>query len=165
MNDKALPAWDLSDLYDGIEDEKIAADLEKYRAFCVEFAGRYKGRLSELDGAGIAAALKAYEQNSEIGSRVGGFAYLNMVTQMKNQAAVAFYQNISEKLTDYGKPVILFELELNRLPAATLKEWLKNKKVDFYKLRKEVSDYRLFNKATCMNNKYFSNHISCFMRI
>ena len=59
MNDKALPAWDLSDLYDGIEDEKIAADLEKYRAFCVEFAGRYKGRLSELDGAGIAAALKA----------------------------------------------------------------------------------------------------------
>lgn len=73
MNDKALPAWDLSDLYDGIEDEKIAADLEKYRAFCVEFAGRYKGRLSELDGAGIAAALKAYEQNSEIGSRVGRF--------------------------------------------------------------------------------------------
>ena len=89
MNDKALPAWDLSDLYDGIEDEKIAADLEKYRAFCVEFAGRYKGRLSELDGAGIAAALKAYEQNSEIGSRVGGFAYLNMVTHMKNQAAVS----------------------------------------------------------------------------
>lgn len=52
MNDKALPAWDLSDLYDGIEDEKIAADLEKYRAFCVEFAGGYKGRLSELDGRG-----------------------------------------------------------------------------------------------------------------
>ena len=105
MNDKALPAWDLSDLYDGIEDEKIAADLEKYRAFCVDFAGRYKGRLSELDGAGIAAALKAYEQNSEIGSRVGGFAYLNMVTQMKNQAAVAFYQNVSAVLnrTNYQK--------------------------------------------------------------
>ena len=117
MNDKALPAWDLSDLYDGIEDEKIAADLEKYRAFCVEFAGRYKGRLSELDGAGIAAALKAYEQNSEIGSRVGGFAYLNMVTQMKNQAAVAFYQNISEKLTDYSKPLIFLSLEINQLPA------------------------------------------------
>lgn len=32
-------------------------------------------------------------------------------------------------------------------------------------LRKEVSDYRLFNKATCMNNKYFTNHIRCFMRI
>ena len=56
MNDKALPAWDLSDLYDGIEDEKIAADLEKYRAFCVDFAGRYKGRLGELDGAGMPRA-------------------------------------------------------------------------------------------------------------
>lgn len=133
MNDKALPAWDLSDLYDGIEDEKIAADLEKYRAFCVEFAGRYKGRLSELDGAGIAAALKAYEQNSEIGSRVGGFAYLNMVTQMKNQAAVAFYQNISEKLTDYSKPLIFLSLEINQLPAEKIEDWLKNPEAAFYK--------------------------------
>lgn len=133
MNDKALPAWDLSDLYDGIEDEKIAADLEKYRAFCVDFAGRYKGRLGELDGAGIAAALKAYEQNSEIGSRVGGFAYLNMVTQMKNQAAVAFYQNISEKLTDYSKPLIFLSLEINQLPAEKIEDWLKNPEAAFYK--------------------------------
>lgn len=33
MNDKALPAWDLSDLYDGIEDEKIAAEFGKVPRF------------------------------------------------------------------------------------------------------------------------------------
>lgn len=64
----------------------------------------------------------------EIGSRVGGFAYLNMVTQMKNQAAVAFYQNISEKLTDYSKPLIFLSLEINQLPAEKIEDWLKNPK-------------------------------------
>ena len=34
-------------------------------------------------------------------------------------------------------------------------------KIDFNKLRKEIYYYRLFNKATCMNNKYFTNHIRC----
>lgn len=133
MNNETLPAWNLGDLYDGIKDKRIAADLEKYRVFCQEFAAEYKGRLEELDGAEIAAALKAYEKNSEIGSRVGGFAYLNMVTQMKNQAAVAFYQNISEKLTDYSKPLIFLSLEINRLPAEKIESWLKNPEAAFYK--------------------------------
>ncbi len=133
MNDKTLPAWDLSDLYAGIDDKKIAEDLEKYRRFCADFAARCKGRLGELDGAGIAAELKAYEQNSLLGSRIGGFAYLNMVTQMKNQAAVAFYQNISEKLTDYSKPLIFLSLEINTLPAEKIAGWLKDPAAAFYK--------------------------------
>lgn len=52
MNDKALPAWDLSDLYDGIEDEKIAADLEKYRAFCVDLPAATKGVWANLTARG-----------------------------------------------------------------------------------------------------------------
>ena len=51
MNNETLPAWNLGDLYDGIEDKRIAADLEKYRVFCQEFAAKYKGRLEQLDGA------------------------------------------------------------------------------------------------------------------
>lgn len=64
---------------------------------------------------------------------LGEFAYLNMVTQMKNKDAMAFYQNISEKLTDYSKPTIFFSLEINRLPDAKIKEWLEDKRVAFYK--------------------------------
>ena len=30
-NSNKLPAWDLSDMYKGIDDPKIGADLEKFR--------------------------------------------------------------------------------------------------------------------------------------
>ena len=133
MSEEKLPGWDLGDLYKGIDDPRIDADLEKYRRFCRSFAGKYKGKLSGLDGAELARALKSYEKNSLIGSRVGGFAYLNMVTQMKNAEAMAFYQNVSEKLTDYSKPLIFLSLEINRLPAAKIAGWLKNPQAAFYK--------------------------------
>ena len=133
MKNENLPAWDLSDLYRGIDDPQIAADLESYKNFCADFADRYRGKLSALDGGAFAAALKSYEQNSLIGSKIGGFAYLNMVTQMKNKTAAAFYQNISEKLTDYSKPLIFLSLEINALPEEKIGEWLQNPDAAFYR--------------------------------
>lgn len=128
-----LPAWDLSELYKGIDDPNVNKDLDKYRRLCVSFAKKYKGKLAGLSAEEFAQALDTYNKLSEMAGRLGGFAYLNMCTQMKNAEAMAFFQNISEKLTDYGKPTIFFDLEFNQLPAATVKEWLKNKKVAFYK--------------------------------
>ena len=128
-----MPAWDLSDLYQGIKDPKIAADLETYRKMAVRFAKKYKGKLAQLTDKEFLAALKDIEKRSNIAGKLGQFAYLNMVTQMKNTEAVAFYQNIEEKLTDYCKPTIFFSLEFNRLPSEKVKEWLKNKYVSFYK--------------------------------
>ncbi len=133
MNNNNLPAWDLSDLYQSIDDERITRDMENYRDFCIDFANQYKGKLAQLDSREMLKALKAYEKNSLLISRVGGFAYLNMVTQMKNQAAVAFYQNVSEKLTDYSKPLIFLSLEINQLPEEKIQQWLTDEQLAFYK--------------------------------
>ena len=132
-NNNNLPAWNLSDMYKGTDDPKISADLEKIRKGALSFAKKYKGKLAGLTASEFLSALKAVEKMSVLGGMLGEFAYLNMVTQMKNKDAMAFYQNISEKLTDYSKPTIFFSLEINRLPEAKIKEWLKDKKVAFYK--------------------------------
>ena len=128
-----MPAWDLSDYYASIKDAKIAEDLENYRQGTEEFANRYKGKLAKLSAEEFLTAVQDIERRSKIASRLGGFAYLNMVTQMKNVEAVAFYQDIQEKLTDYCKPAIFFSLEFNALPDAKINEWLQNKNVAFYK--------------------------------
>ena len=128
-----MPAWDLSDYYQNINDPKILEDLEKYKHETEQFAQRYKGKLATLSSAEFLEAVRDIEQSSIIASRLGGFAYLNMVTQMKNMQAVAFYQDIQEKLTDYCKPAIFFSLEFNALPDAKIEEWLQNKDVAFYK--------------------------------
>src|SRR5574344_1467698 len=128
-----MPAWDLSDYYADIKDERISQDLEKYRQCAMDFAQKYKGKLANLNAEEFLQAIKDIEQRSIISSRLGGFAYLNMVTQMKNGEAVAFYQSVEEKLTDYCKPTIFFSLEFNKLPQTKIDEWLKNENVNFYK--------------------------------
>lgn len=140
-----LPAWDLSDLYDDIKSDKIEKDLEKYRKSAIAFARKYKGRLGLLSADEFLSVLKDCEKRNQLVSRLGGFAYLNMATQMKNQEAMAFYQNISEKITQYSKPLVFFSLELNQLPEEKIKEWLKNKKVAFYKpFIKRVRKYKKY---------------------
>ncbi len=132
MSDK-MPAWDLSDFYKGIDDPQIKTDLETYRVKTAEFAQKYKGKLVGLTAGEFLQVIKDIEARSVLSGRLGGFAYLNMVTQMKNTEAVAFYQNIEEKLTEYCKPAVFFTIEFNQLPDAKIEEWLLDDEVSFYK--------------------------------
>lgn len=146
MKSSAL-AWDLSDLYKSMDDPAIKKDLETYRKSAIKFAKSYKGRLKDLSADEFYAAIKDIEKRSKLSGRLGGFAYLNMVTQMKNEQAVAFYQSISETMTDYVKPIVFFSIEFNQLPQTKINEWLKDKRIKEYKywikrLRK-FKDYEL----------------------
>lgn len=139
------PAWDLSDLYAGTDDPQIAVDLETYRKKAVAFSRKYKGKLADLDAAAFLKVLQEDEKLAKLSARLGGFAYLNMATQMKNPEAMGFYQNISEQLTEYAKPLVFFSLEINALPEAKIKEWLKDKRVAFYKpYLKRIRKYKKF---------------------
>ena len=126
-----MPAWDLSDFYNSMEDEQIQKDLDCYQKSAQNFADKYKGKLAVLSAEEFLEAIKDIEQRSKTASKLGGFAYLNMVTQMKNVEAVAFYQGIEEKLTEYAKPLVFFSIEFNQLPKEKIDEWLKNKDVNF----------------------------------
>ena len=46
-----LPAWDLTDLYSGIDDPSFEKDMEKYRKSALAFAKKYKGKIADLTGA------------------------------------------------------------------------------------------------------------------
>lgn len=147
QNNQNLPAWDLSDLYSGIDDPQIEKDLERYRRENEAFAAKYKGKLAWLSAAEFYQLLQEIEERRKYASKLGEFAYLNMVTQMKNKEAMALYQNISEKMTDYSKPTIFFTLEINQLPQSKIDEWLSDEKLAFYRpfitrLRK-YKDYEL----------------------
>lgn len=129
----SMPAWNLKDFYNGIDDAQINKDLEIYRQRTIDFAEKYKGNLISLSAKELLNVLKDIEERTIIASKLGGFAYLNMVTQMKNSEAVAFYQKIEEKLTDYCKPAIFFTIEFNKLPQEKIDEWLNDSDVSYYK--------------------------------
>lgn len=142
-----MPAWDLSDLYKGMDDPSIAEDMETYRKSAENFAAKYKGHLQELSADEFWVAVQDIEKRSLIAGRLGGFAYLNMVTQMKNGETVMFYQNIEEKMTEYAKPTIFFTLEFNKLPESKIQEWLQDERIAKYKYwikrMRRFKDYEL----------------------
>lgn len=133
MKKNNLPGWDLSDLYAGINDPKVAKDLKQIEKKSKDFAKKYKGKLAGLKAEEFAESLRDYEQISILSGILGEYAYLNMCTQMKNKEAMAFYQNISEKLTDYAKPTVFYSLEINKLDDSKMKQLLKDQGVAAYK--------------------------------
>ncbi|MDD4555702.1 MAG: M3 family oligoendopeptidase [Alphaproteobacteria bacterium] len=139
-----LPAWNLSDLYSGIKDEKISQDMEKYKKLNEKLEKDYKGKISALSGEAFSQAMKIYEEIVVLGHFLGGFGYLNMCTQMNNKDATIFFQNISEKLTDYSKNSVFFSLEINQLSEEQIKKLLQNEKVANYK--PWLDRLRLFKK-------------------
>lgn len=129
---KKLPAWDLSDLYKGINDPKIKSDLAQYKQLNLGLAEKYKGKMAELPAADFYEAVKTYEAASVAASKLGIFAYLNMITQMSNKEAMAFYQDTNEAMTEYGKPAIFFTLEINALPEDKFQALLQDSRVAYY---------------------------------
>ena len=120
----ALPAWDLSDLYPGIDSPRIAADLDQADADAAAFAARYAGHLAELSGAALAEALSAYERIEEQLGRVMSFAQLTFSGDSTDGAIGRFTQSCSERVTEISSHLIFFTLELNRLDDSLLEQKL-----------------------------------------
>lgn len=132
MKNNTLPAWNLSDLYNGIDDAKIKKDIAAYDKLNRDLVANCKGKIASLSSEQFFKAIQTYEKAAVISSKLGIFAYLNMITQMANKEAMAFYQNINEQLTEIGKQSIFFTLEINALPEKVFKAFLKDEKVASY---------------------------------
>ena len=57
-----LPTWDLSDLYGGVDDPALAADLKRIKGDATAFESRFKGTIASesLTAAHLRDALNAY---------------------------------------------------------------------------------------------------------
>ncbi|HEX3348713.1 MAG TPA: oligoendopeptidase F, partial [Acetobacteraceae bacterium] len=65
-----LPTWDLRDLYPSPDSPQLAADLDHAEAEGKAFAAAYAGKLAEMSGAALAAAVSEYERIEETLGRV-----------------------------------------------------------------------------------------------
>jgi oligoendopeptidase F len=77
----ALPEWDLSDLYPGLDSPEITGDLTRSDAQCLAFEEQYKGKLAALaagpdGGKVLAAAVKELELIDDLIGRIASFAHL-----------------------------------------------------------------------------------------
>ncbi|MBS7541159.1 M3 family oligoendopeptidase [Ancylobacter lacus] len=121
----ALPQWDLSDLYPGLDSPELAADLARAGAECAAFEADTKGRLGEVvaapgAGAAMAAILKRYEGLEDLLGRLYSYAGLVYAGDTTDPVRAKFYGDLQEKLTDASTHLLFFTLELNRLDDALI---------------------------------------------
>ena len=92
-----LPAWDLSDLYGSMDDPKVMADLTQAEQSAKAFGQARAGKLANLSGAELAAAIAEYEQIQETLGRVGSYAQLLFAGDSTDPAIGRFYQTVNER--------------------------------------------------------------------
>ncbi len=113
-----LPAWNLEDLYAGMDDPVLKRDLALAESEAVAFAETYKGKLAALaqqGGAALAAAVVDFEKLDERIGRIISFAGLLHAGDTSDPARSKFYGDVQEKITAASAHLLFFALELNRI--------------------------------------------------
>jgi oligoendopeptidase F len=112
---KALPTWNLNDLYAGPDAPEVERDLKDAGSKASAFRQQYEGKLATLSGADFLAAITAYERVQETLGRLMSFAQLLYAGDMSNTEYGRFQQNINERATQISLETLFFTLEINKL--------------------------------------------------
>ncbi len=110
-----LPEWNLADLYSGIKDPAIEADLKAAMADAEKLAAGIQGKMADATGERLAGAVELYESMVEKVYRVVSFAQLTYAADMSDGDAARFAQTMRERSNDIFTVALFFTLELNRI--------------------------------------------------
>jgi oligoendopeptidase F len=129
--DLQATAWDLEPLVegdgpDGVE-QRMAQALERAQAF----AGRYAGKLAELDSDGLRAAMEELAAIHELIGRAGTYAALRFSTNTADPANGALLQLAQERGTAIETTLLFFDLEWAALDDEHAERLLAGNGLDF----------------------------------
>jgi oligoendopeptidase F len=108
-------AWDLSDLYDGGDDPRLAQDVEQTEKAAAAFRERYYGRVAELSAAELRAAIEEREEIESTFTRAIYYAHLWFSTDMNDSQRGALVARLTEKGAAIDTQLLFFGLELAAL--------------------------------------------------
>ena len=136
------PTWDLTHLIDleaaGLEpsgetDGAAAVDalLEVAQRRADAFADEHEGKVAELDGPGLLAAMQELAAISELAGRALNYAHLSFAGDTADPAIGALLQSSSERATQLNTRLLFFELEWVAIDDELAKELLATDGLDF----------------------------------
>jgi oligoendopeptidase F len=104
-------AWDLEPLVDGRGADGADSLLDEATARAEKLAAAHAGKVAQLDGPGLAAAIAELEQISELVGRAGSYAALRFAVDTADPANGALLQRVQERGTVIETTLLFFELE------------------------------------------------------
>ncbi|MGQ9840648.1 MAG: M3 family oligoendopeptidase [Anaerolineae bacterium] len=131
-------AWDLTDLYAGMDDPQLNADLDAADAEAEALDTAYRGRIAALSAAELALLLARYEALRERAYKAGSFASLNWTQNTEDPARGALLQRVTERGAQLNQKLVFLELELAHAPDEVAAGWLSDPALARYRHWLEV---------------------------
>src|SRR3954471_18436604 len=123
--------WDLDPLVDGQGADGALANLDEAERRAVRFAERYAGKVAELDGAGLVAAMRELEDIEDLAGRARVYAALRFSTNTLDAERGALMQRVQERGTTIETKLLFFGLEWAALDDGKAEELLAADGLDF----------------------------------
>jgi oligoendopeptidase F len=124
-------AWDVEPLVDGEGEAGVERQLSEALQRAQAFAERYAGRLGEIDGEGLTAAMSELAAIYELVGRAGTYAGLRFSTDTANPAFGALLQKVQERETEIETTLLFFDLEWAALSDEQAERLLAGEQLDF----------------------------------
>lgn len=131
--------WDLSDLYDSIEDPTLQDDKKKVNELADSFAATYKGRVAELDAEQMKQALQDYEELIEIIGKIGSYAHLIWSTNTNKPEYGKLMQEANELSSVIHQKLVFFDVEWLDVDEERAKKLIESDTLAHYKHYLETS--------------------------
>lgn len=131
-------AWDLTDLYAGMDDPQLLADLDAAEAEADALDASYRGRIAGLNAGEVAGLIARYEALRERAEKAGSFATLNWTQNTEDPARGALMQRVTERGAQLSQKLVFMELELANAPDDAAAAWLADSALARYRHWLEV---------------------------
>ncbi len=103
--------WDLSDLYDGPDDQNLAADKKAALQEAEDFAKKYRNSVKNLDASSFSQALQEYEDIVEKIGKIASFAHLQWAADTSEPSYGKLMQEANELASAVQQKLVVFDVE------------------------------------------------------
>ena len=124
--------WDLSDLYEGPDDQRLEKDLDEAATAASGFAERYRGRIAQLSAAELNEAVRELERIKSAATRVEAYARLRLAADASDQSRGALAQRVRERNTRIDTELLFFDLEWADVDDETAERLLADEALERY---------------------------------
>ena len=125
--------WNLDTLYDSLQDELLADDLDLCSQEAEMLRESCEGKLAELEPAFFARCVKRLERIHVNLGRIDTYAFLYFVTRVKNDEAGAFLQKSKEDASRINRELVFFDLEWAKMDQKSAEKLLDSGEIAPYR--------------------------------
>ncbi len=124
-------SWELEPLVDGRGPEAVETMLGEARDRAEAFAGRYRGRVAEVEPAELAEAMQELGAIHDLAGRAGSYGVLSYSLDTADPERGALMQKARELAAAIETQLLFFDLEWNLVPDERAEELLADPGLDF----------------------------------